>query len=1204
MDKSQIEKIIKKAEAEARITKPPIVSLSSKRSAFLNKGRRGASLIDASSPCIPIIDDTGNSSQPIAAFDPLTGQKVNMTVPFPSGWGGFYNLSGDISRYGNKLYFGKFVSGGSEIAEFEITTNNTLNLIRVIDFTNVLDANGNNITPSNSAAMKDANTMIIDHQSGSTSSLYSIDISVNTINQAQHLFDLQNETEGDICYIPSSNTVITSEHDVFGGGQVFRHYDMQGNLLNEIFGASATSTNTCLAMFCYNDLIYGCLSDFQNTYMHPIYLGPNNDGSTMSILPHTSSVPGMTEAAASDPSKCGSGDCDPPSGECYDIGDTGPEGGLIFAVPLGHPQNVGVNQSDYYYEVADKDVAISGTPNAGFNLTCGFDPITTTQTIPNMAVTGPILTVAGTYSVSVGDEITSLTPGLFPPGTTIASITPAQPGFTQFLASNPANFTGNYDIILTSQALVPGWSIIGSEWGAYNKQNIQTSNDFGFGQKNTDIIDVFQQTIPLSHPVLDTHDIAASLCKQQPGVSVATQYQTGFKDDWFLPSQMEFWWMNYNLGDPSASTYALSSYAANQLMLTTTPGQNSEHYYWTSSKEIPVNTPIPDEDKYAWAFNASTNYLELAYRCHTLSVRPIRRFKCKPEPCPTPPDCNFEYNYRDGLGRVDGGFLSAGGNIDGSNDPAQIHWNTTNEGCTPGTPPINLTTDSIIGGDELLFANLNRRDVLGNVHSDADFNNHTGYTISAWDTKYNFIGKWKYSTIYQFLSNVTHPNLPRYSYDRPGSDNYISLRLRDVQHLEGDYPVIYYAGKPDVPNSGGSHTAVFFKIEWDGNTGNYETGCNSTTFGNPHPYYSPGSGNGSNTGRDWPSYCGPLYLLGAYDRHVALPRYATFPPLDLNGSTLPVYPDVFTANPYLTPPFVPGFSPNSQPIGCDGVSVVTPIQNHCWSICSVFYNGAWYSVPDPWFGGEPYGPMAMENNPLGTTPPPFFFNPPIDQDYTDFYDWIINGNPTLTVGDSFQFGTPGMSMQINFTDSNGNIVTGLPIGMICFKYRGIQTYSVPLNIENNNFPLPYVFHNPPYSCCVSGGSSSSLMRPAENDPDSIKLKVNARTLSKRQSFIKAKQPKSTGPFGVFGYYPLYDGINDAIKDSPNSSYHIHEFNGQEYYMPEGLEMGKTQFHGDWKPITKTIDIDVEGVDPETDIKSLLAIKTDPLDTKSSKKDYK
>ena len=41
MDKSQIEKIIKKAEAEARITKPPIGSLSSKRSAFLNKGRSG-----------------------------------------------------------------------------------------------------------------------------------------------------------------------------------------------------------------------------------------------------------------------------------------------------------------------------------------------------------------------------------------------------------------------------------------------------------------------------------------------------------------------------------------------------------------------------------------------------------------------------------------------------------------------------------------------------------------------------------------------------------------------------------------------------------------------------------------------------------------------------------------------------------------------------------------------------------------------------------------------------------------------------------------------------------------------------------------------------------------------------------------------------------------------------------------------------------
>ena len=81
--------------------------------------------------------------------------------------------------------------------------------------------------------------------------------------------------------------------------------------------------------------------------------------------------------------------------------------------------------------------------------------------------------------------------------------------------------------------------------------------------------------------------------------------------------------------------------------------------------------------------------------------------------------------------------------------------------------------------------------------------------------------------------------------------------------------------------------------------------------------------------------------------------------------------------------------------------------------------------------------------------------------------------------------------------------------------------------------------------------------------------------SKRQSFIdkKIKRPEETGPFGILGYYPLYDTTKGAISNSPDSSYHIHEFNGEYYYMPDGLEMGITQFHGDWKPKKPTINIE-------------------------------
>ena len=94
-----------------------------------------------------------------------------------------------------------------------------------------------------------------------------------------------------------------------------------------------------------------------------------------------------------------------------------------------------------------------------------------------------------------------------------------------------------------------------------------------------------------------------------------------------------------------------------------TSTQNSENYYWTSSHRLPSGTTLPNPDKYAWAYNTDTDNLELAYRCHALSVRPIRRFKCEvePDPCEVNPTCDcVEYNYRDGWHF---GNASASGNI-------------------------------------------------------------------------------------------------------------------------------------------------------------------------------------------------------------------------------------------------------------------------------------------------------------------------------------------------------------------------------------------------------------------------------------------------------------------------------------------------------------------------------------------------------------
>jgi hypothetical protein len=84
--------------------------------------------------------------------------------------------------------------------------------------------------------------------------------------------------------------------------------------------------------------------------------------------------------------------------------------------------------------------------------------------------------------------------------------------------------------------------------------------------------------------------------------------------------------------------------------------------------------------------------------------------------------------------------------------------------------------------------------------------------------------------------------------------------------------------------------------------------------------------------------------------------------------------------------------------------------------------------------------------------------------------------------------------------------------------------------------------------------------------------------SKRSAFINSKTTNiaRTSPFGILGYYPLYDNIDDAIKNSPDSDYHTHEFDGVEYYMSNGLEMGVTQFHGDWTP--ESTDIVLEATE--------------------------
>mgnify|MGYP003134458698 CR=1 FL=1 len=970
--------------------------------------------------------------------------------------------------------------------------------------------------------------------------------------------------------------------------------------------------------------------------------------------------------------------CDPTiiPNPCYNIGDIGPEGGIIFSVP-----GVGPNTStNIYYEVAQNDIDTATTPSSCFNISCGDEVVTYDVTngkathqmlddneftfywndtpnppYPNVGSNPPpqvgdtlaaitpnlfadslgnpistttILSITpsthpsghGAFTVKIVDQLTaaldqsgnntlpfkfsltttvvspctsptpisttiqpnaisqgsnvininygpsfSLVIGtvsvpwnqsfnfinyagwevsglddngnqLFPPNTTITSTTyptvnNVGPYFTaQMSLSSPSlgNLTPSAvsSITLTGTTGLTPFGLQGSEWGAYDiphsgtPPTIQTSLDFGLGLDNTDIIHAFPGNpgTPTggTHPWLNTHDIAATVCKNH-----------GTTNDWFLPSVQEFKEMFTNVGPGSS--------AANQITFNPLT-QKSEHLYWTSSQHIDNGTGLQDPDKYAYAYDTITNNPKLAYRCHPLSVRPIRRFECEVEPLDpckdpmVPNTCScVEYNYRDGfhtgIAGYSGMILTWSSNTSSLTNPLpNLRDKNGNPVSSANTLPAS---DSSIGG-EYIGVMLPTKDVMGNVYSASDIQNNmdSGMTFTLYDVDYTFLGKWRYDTI---ESISTLPGTPSGSH--PYQCQVILMVLKNVTHLEGNIPQLLY----DDPNWGESLTHVFFKVEHE-MINNSISGCNSFLWGNaqfPNPQGTPGTT--------------PISIRTNEFAHACDSTWA--PPTWVNSciTNLLVYqPSTAVQHANLS---------DCAPT-CGAASV-----NHCFSICGVFAGGSWNTPSNAWFGGEPYGPMAMENNPIGVTSPPFGSNPPGIQDYTAFYDWLTSQfqNP-LTIGDTFIFQTSGYNMQISYIDSNGNTITGVPCTIICFKYEGMQNYNIPINVINNNFPLPIVAAG---YCCQTSGSSSSLIIPVENDSNSIKLEFEQRLLSKRQKFIELRKPKKTGPFGILGYYPLYDNIDDAIENSPNSSYHIHEFNEQEFYMPNGLEMGVTQFHGDW-----------------------------------------
>jgi hypothetical protein len=135
------------------------------------------------------------------------------------------------------------------------------------------------------------------------------------------------------------------------------------------------------------------------------------------------------------------------------------------------------------------------------------------------------------------------------------------------------------------------------------------------------------------------------------------------------------------------------------------------------------------------------------------------------------------------------------------------------------------------------------------------------------------------------------------------------------------------------------------------------------------------------------------------------------------------------------------------------------------------------------------------------------------------------------------------------------------------------------------------------------------LRIFESDPELIKPGPTARptnvisvtrTVGDIETQAITTDTPSEGPFAVNGYYPLYSTPEAAVAASPfpdmirfgetTVGYHVHVLDGVRYYMPNGLVMNKTQFHGNYPDITPGPDIPPDPgteIDPDVDIPSIV-----------------
>jgi len=545
---------------------------------------------------------------------------------------------------------------------------------------------------------------------------------------------------------------------------------------------------------------------------------------------------------------------------CGEVGSINPEtGGMIFAVEQGPNQDV-------YYEVAPSNVLMvedsngnlvsvgpGTTPSAALGtLDCGdgtyedyvvdtsicysgpdtpyplnnatlyfgFGPGSPNPTFnPSVLSNFSIVTVNGT-NANGGNVFTPWAqsstisainihsmPGLPYDTVEIVLNNAMTNGVTNTCTSSgtPAHFVVATQTTFTVQtsAGAQGWSLLGLEWGVYNRNVVPTTSAHfsgvaspnAVGYKNSIIIDNYTQfpSPPFGHPTLSTRHIAAEEALKYdvqqitsfPFSNAGSIQQIPFAEGegWFLPSLDEFLEMINAVGpDSGIWNNPLNNTLAHADFLwrwafddNGNPITTDNQVYWTSS-ENDASSNInssgqssyvgSDPEKVAVAVhckpfsgNGFHPHPLFTSRCHPLIARPIRKFICRKEKTP-------EYNYRDSHNIwVEGdGQQGAGGGGQQSLTPfvsvyspggAASGGGSNTQSARLGIYGDDIFCSSSVIGKEYFSWGVAMTDVMGNEFNEEAFTNinqqgnptgtnPNGFVISIWDNQKQFLGKWHY----------------------------------------------------------------------------------------------------------------------------------------------------------------------------------------------------------------------------------------------------------------------------------------------------------------------------------------------------------------------------------------------------------------------------------------------------------------------------